>query len=98
MTSPEPVEPRAEPAQASAPRVRQAAPRRQPSSLEDNPIVDWVRAIGLGLRDTAKEMLDAGRKSAETGYDEGWKRFDKKTRYRRKPDPNAPPPKRKRDK
>ena len=98
MTSPEPVEPRPEYGEAPAPRPRQAAPRRQPSSLTDNPVVDWARAIGLGIRDTAREMLEAGRKSAETGYDEGWKRFDKKTKYRRKANPNAPPPKRKRDK
>jgi hypothetical protein len=71
-------------------------PRR---TLEDNPVVDWVRAFALGVRDTAKDMLDAGRKGADEGYAEGWKRFDKKTKYRRKPDPNAPsaPVRRRRD-
>jgi hypothetical protein len=64
---------------------------------EDNAVVDWVRAFALGVRDTAKDMLDAGRKGADEGYAEGWKRFDKKTRYRRKPDPNAPPPRHRRN-
>lgn len=66
-------------------------------AIEDNPVVDWVRALALGVRDTAKDMLDAGRKGAGEGYAEGWKRFDKKTRYRRKPDPDAPPPRRRRN-
>jgi hypothetical protein len=61
------------------------------STLTDNAVVGWVRALALGARDTAKDMLDAGRKGADEGYAEGWRRFDKKTRYRRKPDPNAPP-------
>ena len=66
-------------------RVR--PPRPEP---EDNSPLGWARAIAFGIRDTAKDMLEAGRSGAASGYDEGWKRFDKKTRYRRKPDPNAP--------
>ena len=66
--------------------------RRSRSETEDNSPIAWARAIAFGIRDTAKDMLAAGRKGAASGYDDGWRRFDKKTRYRRKPDPNAPPP------
>ena len=66
-------------------------PERPRREAEDNSPVAWARAIAFGIRDTAKDMLDAGRNGAASGYDGGWKRFDKKTRYRRKPDPNAPP-------
>lgn len=47
----------------------------------------WTRAIGLGLRDTARDMLEAGRRGARDAYAEGWDRFDQKTkkgRYRRR--------------
>ena len=52
---------------------------------DDNPVVAWAKAIALGLRDTAKDVLDEGRKGAKQAYNEGWDRFDAKTRYRRKP-------------
>ncbi len=71
-------------------------PLRWPEPEDSGPL-GWVRAIAFGVRDTAKDMLEAGRKGADSGYAEGWRRFDKKTKYRRKPDPNAPPPRRRRE-
>lgn len=49
---------------------------------KENPIVGWARAIVLGVRDTAEDMLDEGRRGAHDAYEESWQRFDKKTKYR----------------
>ena len=57
------------------------ASRRVPRRRE-NPIVGWARAIVLGVRDTAEDMLDEGRKGAHEAFEDGWQRFDKKTKYR----------------
>lgn len=51
--------------------------------LEKNPIVGWAKAIALGIADTAKDMVDAGREGAREAMDEGWERFDRKTKHRR---------------
>jgi hypothetical protein len=48
----------------------------------ENPIVGWARAIVLGVRDTAEDMLEEGRRGANDAYQDGWQRFDKKTKYR----------------
>ena len=58
------------------------APERG-SRWRDNFLAAWARAVVLGIRDTADDMLDEGRKSARAAYDEGWERFDTRTRYRR---------------
>lgn len=67
------------PGQSSAPNPRGAV----------DEALGWMRAFGLGVRDTAKDMLEAGRREAREAYGEGWDRFDQKTkkgRYRRKKD------------
>jgi hypothetical protein len=46
--------------------------------------VGWGKAIALGIKDTAEDMLDEGRRASRQAYDEGWREFDAKTRYRRK--------------
>jgi len=45
--------------------------------------VSWDRAIVPGVRDTADDMLDEGRRGAREAFDEGWEKFDTKTRSRR---------------
>ena len=55
-----------------------------PGSRPENPLIGWARAIALGLRDTADDMLEAGRKGANEAYNEYWDRFDEKTKHRRK--------------
>lgn len=50
----------------------------------DNPVFEWAVAIFDGIKDTLREMRDRGRDEANRAYDEGWQRFDDKTRYRRK--------------
>ncbi len=47
------------------------------------PLVAWAKAIVFGIGDTAREMLDEGRRGASEAYDERWERFDAKTRRRR---------------
>lgn len=53
-------------------------------SRRENPLIGWARAIALGVRDTAEDMLEAGRKGASEAYNEHWDRFDDKTKHRRK--------------
>ncbi len=55
-----------------------------PEEEEDRSIVGWVRAIGLGIRDTWQDMVDEGRKGAREAYDEGWRNFETKTKHRRR--------------
>jgi hypothetical protein len=43
-----------------------------------------VQAIGLGLKDTATDMVRAGREGAAHAYDEMWERYEAKTKHRRK--------------
>jgi hypothetical protein len=47
-------------------------------------VVGWARAIVLGVRDTAQDMVDEGRRGAHDAYDESWRDFDKKTKFRRR--------------
>lgn len=49
----------------------------------DNPVLEWFFAIIDGISDTAREMLRRGRESAHDAYEEGWERFDDKTKHRR---------------
>jgi hypothetical protein len=63
--------------------------QRVSDEVEATPIVgaayDWIRAVALGVKDTAQVMLDEGRKGAHAAESEAWRRFDAKTKYRRKP-------------
>ncbi|MCC7365594.1 MAG: hypothetical protein IT303_14610 [Dehalococcoidia bacterium] len=71
--------------QPPAEQLPSPSPKEKAASVAGE-AVDWVRAIGLGIRDTAKDMLEAGRKGAHDAYGEGWDRFDakvKKGRHRR---------------
>ena len=61
-------------------------PDSTPEPLEapaENAIVGWAKAIAGGIRDTAKDMLDEGRRGADEAYEQGWRRFDTKTKNRR---------------
>lgn len=60
------------------------APNNGPAP-EENPVVAWARAIVYGIRDTAEEMLEVGREAARKAYDEGWDRYDDKTKHRHHP-------------
>lgn len=46
-------------------------------------IVGWAKAVVFGIGDTAKEMLDEGRRGAREAMEDGWDRFDQKTKHRR---------------
>lgn len=63
--------------------------KRVVDEVEATPVIgdayDWIRAIALGVKDVGKVMLDEGRKGAQAAEVEAWKRFDAKTKYRRKP-------------
>ncbi len=50
---------------------------------------DWAEAVVLGVGDTFKDMLRAGRRGAREAQSEHWARFDAKTRFRRKGPPTA---------
>jgi hypothetical protein len=43
----------------------------------------WARAVALGVRDTAKDMLEAGRQGARAAQLEYWAHFDELTKNRR---------------
>jgi hypothetical protein len=44
----------------------------------------FLQAIGLGLKDTAADMVRAGREGAAQAYDEMWERYEGKTKHRRR--------------
>ena len=48
-----------------------------------NAVVDWARAIVLGIRDTAQDLVHEGRAGARAAQEEYWRRFDEKTKRRR---------------
>lgn len=75
MTAPDPAEEPIIGAPASTP-----PPRYRP----ENPVVDWARALLLGLRDTGHDMLEEGRKAASRSSEANWRKFDSKTRDRSK--------------
>ncbi len=52
----------------------------------ENPVLGWARAVVFGVRDTATYMLDEGRRGAREAQEDGWQRFDDKTKTRRKRD------------
>ena len=65
---------------------------KPPEALQDskgeheNPVLGWARAVVFGVRDTATYMLDEGRRGAREAQEDGWQRFDDKTKNRRKRD------------
>lgn len=71
----------------TADRVREQL-QRISDEVEATPVIgdayDWLRAIALGLRDTALDVLEEGRKGAKAAENEAWRRFDDKTKHRRK--------------
>ncbi len=54
------------------------------AATHEFPLIAWARAIAFGIGDTARDMLDEGRRGAREAYDDGWRRFDAKTRFRRR--------------
>ncbi len=88
---PEPaaIPPVAEPTPADLPieplgAARERKRDRLRARANENVVVGWARAVALGIRDTAEDMLEEGRKGAHEAYEEGWKRYDAKTKHRRK--------------
>lgn len=75
MTTPEPGD-----AIESMPTMIGELPEPEDS---ENPILGWAKAVVLGIGDTAKDMLREGKRGARQGMDEGWDRFDAKTKHRR---------------
>lgn len=77
------------PEEAAAEALREAAgdplgaPLREPEESRENPIVGWARAIALGIRDTANDVLDEGRQGARAKRSQMWDKFDSKTKHRR---------------
>ena len=49
----------------------------------ENAIIGWAKAIAGGIGDTAKGMLDEGRRGAREAMEDSWDRFDQKTKHRR---------------
>lgn len=45
----------------------------------------WLRAVALGVRDTARQMMARGKQGAREATEEGWGRFEAKTKHRRRP-------------
>lgn len=52
----------------------------KPAPREERGILGWARAVVFGVRDTAQDMLDEGRRGAHEAYEEGWRRYDAKTK------------------
>ena len=75
MTSPDPDT-------SIAPEETLEAP--EPKERGENPVLGWAKAIAFGIGDTAKDMLHEGRRGAREGMEQGWDRFDSKTKRRRK--------------
>jgi hypothetical protein len=48
------------------------------------PVVAWVKAFALAVKDTARDMLDEGRRGANEAYEEYWRRYEEKTKHRRR--------------
>jgi hypothetical protein len=61
-------------------------PKRRNGPRHENAVLSWAKAIWGGLKDTAQEAVREGRRGAEEAYDDGWRRFDEKTRFRRRRD------------
>jgi hypothetical protein len=78
------------PDEAAAEALREAAgdplgppppgPGKEP---RENPILGWARAIALGIRDTANDVVEEGRRGARAKQSQMWGKFDAKTKHRR---------------
>jgi hypothetical protein len=55
----------------------------EPAEVPENAVIAWARAIVLGVRDTAQDVLAEGRKGASETYGRYWSRYDAKTKRRR---------------
>jgi len=89
MTSPEPDESFAPEAglEPLIPEKRDESPVAkitEPVARMAEPVVGWAKAIALGIGDTAKDMLHEGRRGARDAMEDGWDRFDDKTKNRRR--------------
>lgn len=60
-----------------------AAHRRERRRRREPALLDLARAVVLGIRDTGRDMLEAGRTEARKAQDESWRRFDELTHKRR---------------
>jgi len=67
----------------SMPTMIGELPEPEDPKSSENPIIGWAKAVVLGIGDTAKDMLREGKRGARQGMDEGWDRFDAKTKHRR---------------
>ena len=54
------------------------APEPFEDEPRENPILGWAKAIVGGIGDTAKDMLDEGRRGAREAMEDGWDRFDRR--------------------
>jgi hypothetical protein len=72
------------PGGAFAEALREAAGDPGVPESPENPIVGWARAILGGIRDTAQDVVDEGRRGARAKQSQMWDKFDSKTRHRRR--------------
>ncbi len=65
--------------------LREAAgdPGAPSSEPRENPLVGWAKAILGGIRDTAQDVVDEGRRGARAKQSQMWDKFDSKTKSRR---------------
>lgn len=60
-----------------------AVPGRRFPRRSSLPLVDDFRAVARGLRETARDVLKAGREEARRAHDEAWSHYDELTKRRR---------------
>jgi len=63
--------------------VEPALPRPLKRRRRELPFVDDLRAVALGIRETARDILKAGREEARRAQDEAWSHYDDLTKHRR---------------
>ncbi len=73
----------AQEAGASLPARAQETAASLAKKAMDSAAVGWARAIALGVRDTAQDVLEEGRKGARSKQSQMWEKFDGKTKGRR---------------
>ncbi|MFN0095501.1 MAG: hypothetical protein ACKVVT_12100 [Dehalococcoidia bacterium] len=67
----------------NAPSPHEPRPQEPAAEVEERGLIGWARAIAFGIGDTAKDVLDAGRRGAREAHDDAWDRFEAKTKHRR---------------
>ncbi len=82
MSSPDPAESLA-PEGSIEPMVPAEREEKKIAKFTE-PVAGWAKAIVFGIGDTAKDMLHEGRREAREAMNEGWERFDEKTKNRRR--------------